>query len=557
MDPSCHLEQRLSTSSRTKFDEKLGHYEEASTPDVLEDGALRPGGQPNLYSRQNIGLLAQYAAIGIIYGTLWGVIYPFLNNYLRMSGVETASAGALLTLPWTWKMFFGVISDCYPLFGYRRRPYIVLGWMIALIACFLMAVLPVGDPYYPDPKLAFIPEVNLTTDVIATFNKDAPDAGIKFVFLLALANLGCVIALTASDGILVELAQREPETVRGTTQTMICVAQDLFQCISAAMVGFGLNSHDYGGTWSKGMGFNGVMAVCAVASLLIIPISWLCIHEQRANRQSGRAVLRSIYDFIQQRVVYQILAFRFFRNLFSWFSVTATFPIQMLWAKVEPINNSTATILGYLLASLSWWLTKQYGLQWNWRVMIIVTQIAVIVIDAIPTFLTVWNVYRSQWFWLGGPLLENLPSSVGYVVSTFAAMEIIDVGNEATVYGLISMVSTIASPFSTVLTKNVDANFDIDFESLQNDDRHVRMEVTYAFLVAYGFKLFSLVFLVWLPPQKKETQELKRTGGKSKFFGQLTILYLTFAFCWSLMTNLMTFSSKTSCLKIAGGDGCK
>ncbi|GLE10854.1 hypothetical protein PINS_up023111, partial [Pythium insidiosum] len=55
MDPGHFAEQRLSTSSRTKMDEALGPYAEASTPSNAhsEDGALRPGGQANLYSRQN------------------------------------------------------------------------------------------------------------------------------------------------------------------------------------------------------------------------------------------------------------------------------------------------------------------------------------------------------------------------------------------------------------------------------------------------------------------------------------------------------------------------
>ncbi|TMW62531.1 hypothetical protein Poli38472_005149 [Pythium oligandrum] len=557
MDQGSIVEQRLSNASRgagiKTIDDKT--YEQVKTPD-LEGGALRPGGQPNLYSRENIGLLAQYAAIGVVYGSLWGVIYPLLNNYLHMTGVQTASASALLALPWTWKMFFGIISDCYPIFGYRRRPYIVIGWLVTFASCLLMAVLPLGDPYYGDPALLYIPEDTLSPEQLALINKDAPGAGVKYVVLLALANLGCVIALTASDGILVELAQREPEAVRGTVQTMICISQDLFQCISSAMIGFGLNNTPYGGTWEHGMGFNALMVICSVASLVIIPISWFCIREDKADGQSSRKIFQSIFQFIQLRVVYELIAFRFFRNLFSWFSVTAMYPIQSVWAKVETVNNSAATIIGYLIASLAWWLTKQYGLHWNWRTMIIITQIAVIIIDSVPTLLTVWNVYRAQWFWLGGPLLENLPSSVGYVVSTFAAMEIIDLGNEASVYGLISTVSTMASPFSTVLTKNVDANFDIDYLSLQRDDSHARTQVTYAYLVAYAFKLFSLVFLVWLPPQKKETQERKRLGGSSKFFGIVTIAYLVFAFCWSLMTNVMSFSSKTSCLKIAGGDGC-
>lgn len=531
-------------------------YQNVKTPVDIEGGALRPGGAPDLYSRKNIGLLAQYAAIGVVYGSLWGVVYPFLNNYLRMSGTETASASALLALPWTWKMFFGIVSDCYPIFGNRRRPYIAFGWIITFVACFLMAVMPIGDPYYPYPSLAYLTTDEMTAEQLGSLNTDAPSKGARYIVLLVLANLGCVIALTASDGVLVELAQREPENIRGTVQTMICVVQDLFSCISSAMIGFGLNGPDYAGSFSWSMGFNALMGICSFFSLAIIPISWFCISEEKSERKSARKNFSLIYELIQQRVVYQIIAFRFFRNLFSWFSVTAIYPIQSLWAKVTTINSSVSTIIAYLIGAAAFYATKKYGLNWSWRWMLVITQVSVILIDCIPTFFTIWNVYRAQWFWLGVPLLENLPSNVGYVISTYAVMEILEVGNEAAVYGLITTVSTLASPFATVLTKNVDANFDVSSADLVVDNTHVRTQVTYAYLIAYAFKLFSLVFVLLLPRQKAETQELKRTGGKSKFFGILTIVYLIFTFCWSLMTNIMTFSSSTSCLKIAGGSGC-
>ena len=39
-------------------------------------------------------------------------------------------------------MFLCGISYCYPIFGYRRRPYIILGWLITFLACFIMAMIP-------------------------------------------------------------------------------------------------------------------------------------------------------------------------------------------------------------------------------------------------------------------------------------------------------------------------------------------------------------------------------------------------------------------------------
>ncbi|KAG3172224.1 hypothetical protein JG687_00009467 [Phytophthora cactorum] len=545
--------QRLSnTSLPTKADD----YYELKTPDLreLEDGAIRPGGPPNIYSWSNIGLMAQYAAVGVVYGTMYSVIYPFLTNYLRMSGNETTSASVLITLPYTLKVFIGIVTDCYPIFGFRRRPYMLLGWVVCFVSLVVMTAMPIGDPYYPDSSWASL--TTLSAEQTAQLNTDAQHSGVKYIFLMIIANLGSVVAFTASDGILVELAQREPLKTRGALQAVVYAVQYSFQIISQAMVGFGLNGADYGGTFSGSMGVNAVMGVCAAFSLMVMPFSWFCVTEEKTHRRSARKYLYALYELIQQRVVYQIVIFRFCRNVFSYVSVTASFLIQSYWLTVTPVNSSVASIIGLIVSAGSLYLTKQFGLNWNWRYMIAISQISVIIIDAFPTFFTIWDVYRSQWFWLGVPLVENFPNAIGTIVATFAVLEIIEEGNEATVYGLITAVSTLASPFASVITKSIDGHFDVETEYIRLDNSYVRSQVTYTYLIAYAFKLFSLVFLVLLPKQKIETQELKRTGGKNKWIGIGTIIVIAFSLVWSVMTNLMTMFDSTSCLRIAGGTGC-
>uniref|UniRef100_K3W664 Uncharacterized protein n=1 Tax=Globisporangium ultimum (strain ATCC 200006 / CBS 805.95 / DAOM BR144) TaxID=431595 RepID=K3W664_GLOUD len=123
------IAQRLSYLSNASH-AKDGDYEGAKTPDVLEaqDGAIRAGGAPNLLSKDHIGLILQYAAVGIVYGVMPATIYPFLQSYLNASGTQIVTAGTLVVLPWSFKIFYGIVSDCFPIFGYRRRPYMLLGW---------------------------------------------------------------------------------------------------------------------------------------------------------------------------------------------------------------------------------------------------------------------------------------------------------------------------------------------------------------------------------------------------------------------------------------------
>src|SRR3981081_973527 len=58
-----------------------------------------------------------------------GVIFQPLNNYLKVIGwtpVQVTAYLAILTLPWIIKPVFGLVSDFMPLFGYRRKSYLIL-----------------------------------------------------------------------------------------------------------------------------------------------------------------------------------------------------------------------------------------------------------------------------------------------------------------------------------------------------------------------------------------------------------------------------------------------
>lgn len=531
-------------------------YLQVKTPDVIEDGALRKGGAPNIYGREHIGVLIQYGGCGLVYSCIYGLTYPFLNNYLRMSGVATASASVLTALPWTLKLFFGIVQDCWPIFGYRRRPYMVIGWVICTLSCLIMACLPLGDPYYPDSSWAYLTTSELSQDQIEQINYDAPGNGTKFIILMIIADLGMVISFTAVGGTIVELSQQEPENVRGQLQTMIWVSRVLFGIVSTAMIGFGLNSDEYGGDFSGSMGVNAVMGVATFVSVLSGLSSWWCITEEKTHRRSVIEESKKLFNLMQLRIVYQVLAFQFFKNMFAYVSNTATYPIQSVWAKVTTLNSSVSTIIASLIGAGALLAVNKYGLNWNWRWMIVITQLSVVFIDMIPTFLTVWDVYRSQWFWLGVPLLETVPSYITFIVSTFCMVEVMEEGNEAAFYGLMVAISSLASPFSTVITKNIDSNFDISTADLQEDTHYVRTQVTYAYLCMYACNIFSCVFVLLLPNQKAECQELKRTGGKSKAAAVITVIILAFVYEWSIMTNLMSIFPSTSCLVIAGGTGC-
>uniref|UniRef100_H3GRC9 Major facilitator superfamily (MFS) profile domain-containing protein n=1 Tax=Phytophthora ramorum TaxID=164328 RepID=H3GRC9_PHYRM len=547
----------LSGTSQTPKD-PADVYSSVKTPDPtdVEGGALREGGMPVLTSKENIGLLCQYAAVGMVYGMLPATIYPFLQQYLNCSGAQVTTAQTLVVFPWSFKCFYGILSDCFPIFGYRRRPYMLIGWGICLIMLIVMACMPAGNPYYTVSSDRDISPEDYTPEIEARINYDASAQGAKYVILMFFAAFGYVMADVCADSIVVDLAQREPLEKRGKTQSCIYTVRTVFVIIGEIITGFAFNGEEYGGDFDFSLTFPQLMLIMAICTALVIPATWFLIKEEKKPKPDFREYMTALWDLICTRAMYQVIAYNFFANIFSGISYTASSPVQSYMVGVTPINSTISDILGNLLFMFGIMVTSKWGLHWSWRGMIVFTGVFVMAIDGICTFITIWDVFRSQWFWLGLPIAVQVPYGVGWMISNFVIVELSGIGNEGAVYGLITATHNVASPFATTLTLLIDQPFNLTTERIQVDDHSIRADITYVVVIMYVMTVFSWVFLVLLPKQKEATQELVRTGGSNKIIGGITVFYLIFALIWSVMTNIMAMFDSTSCLVIAGGSGC-
>ena len=58
----------------------------------------------------------------------------FLKDSLHLSPVDAGALTGLTTLPWIIKPLYGLISDGFPLFGYKRRSYLLLSGLVGSIS---------------------------------------------------------------------------------------------------------------------------------------------------------------------------------------------------------------------------------------------------------------------------------------------------------------------------------------------------------------------------------------------------------------------------------------
>src|SRR3954454_18037818 len=74
-------------------------------------------------------------------GILGQPVTYFLKEVCHWDPVRISVSLAVLDLPWVIKPLWGAISDFVPLFGYRRRPYLVIANVAAVLAFAWVATL--------------------------------------------------------------------------------------------------------------------------------------------------------------------------------------------------------------------------------------------------------------------------------------------------------------------------------------------------------------------------------------------------------------------------------
>ncbi|RHY51527.1 hypothetical protein DYB34_011839 [Aphanomyces astaci] len=526
---------------------------------VLEEGALVPGGAISMLSMEALSLFVQYGAIGIVYGTLPSLRYPLIKVYFNAPGFQMAAYGAVVNIPWTFKIIMGGLSDCVPVCGYRRKPWIILGWAICCAALVFLATLDQG----PAACLARSGEslVCQTPNLSEAVGDNVSSYTVGAMF----ATLGYVMAACASDALVVQYAQRESLVIRGRIQTAIYTVRALGQLISCALVGVLMNGKvEYAGTFDFYVPASVIYLVLCVPCVLAVLSSIFWLAERKTESVPFTKWAHQLWQLVQRQALWQILAFRFISNVFHNFDSTAGGPIAQYWAKVPPVTDALTRGLGYMIFSGILSVVGRYGLNWNWRWTIAITTIALIVIDGTVYLLTIWDVLRDPWFYTGVTLTDQIPSGVRFIVSVFVATELADLGNEGAVYGLVTTVNNLTIPVAAILYKWVNSylkmtNADFASEMKPNASadtkNQVRWHVTYSYLISYGLKLLSLVWLFLLPPQKAHVQRLKRQGIVSSFAGGVTVVLFVVFLTFSVFFNLASMYDATKWWRIAGGNG--
>eukprot|EP00956_Cyclotella_meneghiniana_P023984 scaffold47667_cov57-Cyclotella_meneghiniana.AAC.4 len=180
-----------------------------------------------------------------------------LKDELHLGPAELSAITGILVLPWTVKPLYGFLSDGFPLFGYRRRSYLVLAGLVGFSSYALLANGFGGAVMVDETSNNMVLSVTIA------------------LFMLSSASIA--FSDVVADGIVVQKTREANE--RGDNPALAGGLQSL--CWGSAAIG-GLISAYFSGSLLETMSPRQVFGIASFLPLIVALMS-LSIEEKPIN----------------------------------------------------------------------------------------------------------------------------------------------------------------------------------------------------------------------------------------------------------------------------------
>ncbi|MCU0542553.1 MAG: folate/biopterin family MFS transporter [Oscillatoriaceae cyanobacterium Prado104] len=408
-----------------------------------------------------IAILLIYFVQGIL-GLARLAVSFFLKDELGMSPAEVSAMLGVVALPWIIKPLFGFMSDGLPIFGYRRRPYIILSGLLGTSAWIALATI-------------------VHTPLAATG-------------AIALSSLSIAVSDVIADSLVVERARKESVSDAGSLQSLSWGASALGGLITAYLSGSLLQN------------FTTHTIFLITASFpLIVSATALLISEEKVSKRTDFDTVKNQFQQLRQAVTQKTIwlptAF-----LFIWqatpTSDSAFFFFTTNELGFQPEFLGRVRLVTSIAALGGIWLFQRFLKTIPFRVIfgwstIIATALGM------TSLLLVTHANRAlgisdQWFSIGDSLVLTVMGQIAYMPVLVLCARLCPRGVEATLFALLMSVTNLAGLLSyesgALLTHWMgitDRNFD---------------NLALLVIVTNLSTLLPLPFLGWLPAANEESE---------------------------------------------------
>ncbi|GMF59397.1 unnamed protein product [Phytophthora fragariaefolia] len=497
-------------------------------------GSLRKGGAVKFFSKYCLGLVAATFSSTFAVECLNSALQPLLKQHFGLNPAQLAASQRITSMPLVLSFLFGLLTDCYPIMGLRRKAYTLIGLVTTIVSIWILA----GLNAYMNSLSRGTASSGLAVLVIA---------------FASLANLGNIVAYVSIHTRMIELAQREPLGLRGSILATYLIFRCVIYVITNACV-YAVRSTATVTSSHQTTAFV-VFGIVIALPLPVIYYFW----EEKYYSLSTTVKTRGqiLWKVMQQKAVWSVLVFVCFFTLFNQISFSGPSVIISVWSGASGGNPfvQQAMHYGMVIATVLVW--RYYFMNRPWRSFYAACPGFVIVPQLILTILVSQNILRDRVFYNIMGLFSSISFGIGWLGSVIPLTEIIQEGSEGAMVGLTLSLYFLVGIF--VQTNSVGlfegSNF-YDIAEVAADSVTARGDVLKALVLNYGINALAFCGLYFLPRQKLDTQQLRSYGGYTKCASAAIVTFSAILFLYSFVVTIMTFIPSTACIRMMGGSGC-
>jgi folate/biopterin transporter len=420
------------------------------------------GNQP---SAELFGILTVYFVQGIL-GLARLAVSFFLKDDLSLSPAEVAALTGITALPWVIKPLFGFISDGLPIFGYRRRPYLILSGLLGSASWLALAHLV----------------------------DDALSATVVILF----TSLAVAISDVIVDSLIVERAREESLSQSGSLQSLSWGASALGGLLTAYFSGL-LLQH---------LSSNQVFEITASFPLIVSAVAWL-ITEEKIDRDAPenqispvKGQIKQLWGAVKQKQVWLPIAF-----LFAWQATptadSAFFFFSTNELGFEPEFLGRVRLVTSFASLVGIFLFQRYLKAVPFRQILGWSTIIAAVLG-MTTLLLVTHTNRAlgiddRWFSLGDSLVLTVVGQITWMPVLVLSARLCPKGVEATLFALLMSIWNLSGLLSHELGALITSWLGVTESNFE--------QLWLLVIVTNLSTLLPLPFLGWLPSGDPQAEQ--------------------------------------------------
>ncbi|KAL7477866.1 hypothetical protein ACHAW6_003657 [Cyclotella cf. meneghiniana] len=477
-----------------------------------------------LFRPENIAVPACYLLVGL----LQGLSGPFTNVYpldLNASEAQQATISSLKSLPSTFKLVFGFLSDNFPLAGYRRKSYMLIGWAVTSLSMCLLLVFSDLSMEAVQLNVAHEESVeggNDTERYLQTIAQQNPVIGappsIPFLsFCLLLFGTGFWFADVMGDSIVAEKAKLEPESSRGQLQST-CYACRFFGLMVAAPFSTIIYST---------FGPKAVVVLMAGLPASIVPFVYILNETKNVPVASTKEQCSEIWSTVCSRAVWQPMGFVYLYNVLQVGNAAWK---QFLKTVLGFTSNQLNSLLiaAYVLLWLGIMAYKKFFISWSWRSVYVSTTLLNGVLSALQILLIKGITFGLSpfLFALGDDCFADFIGGIQFLPTTIMMVHLCPSGSEGASYAMFTTMSnsayTLSAAFSTLLL----GVWDVSKEAMERGELSGMVNLT---ALTTLIQVSGVLFVGLLPRTKEDLLGLHADSLSGSKIGGFIFLFVTFS----------------------------